>query len=78
MGDRGVELNITPARTQLVVDGRPQAEFPTAAVMDAVARAREGDTTRQAKNNTMWGDLMKNPWFFVALALAAYAFTRRR
>ena len=78
VGNQDAQLEITPTRTRLVVDNQPRGEFSTLALMDAAQRVQEGDTLRQARNNNLWGDLLKNPWFFVALALAVYAFTRRR
>ena len=78
VGNQEARLEITPTRTRLVVDDQPRGEFSTLALMDAAQRVQDGDTLRQARNNNLWGDLLKNPWFFVALALAVYAFTRRR
>jgi hypothetical protein len=78
VGNQNAQLEITPTRTRLIVDDQPRGEFSTLALMDAAQRVQEGNTLRQARNNNLWGDLLKNPWFFVALALAVYAFTRRR
>jgi len=78
VGNQDARLEITPTRTRLIVDDQPRGEFSTLALMDAAQRVQDGDTLRQARNNNLWGDLLKNPWFFVALALAVYAFTRRR
>ncbi len=71
-------LNIGPDKTLILKDKEVVGEFPTSDIIRAVGQMADGKTEREIKRSGEFDDLLKNPWFFVAIALALIAFTQRR
>ena len=71
-------INIGTIDTLILRDDKVVGKVPTADVIAAVEQLRAGKTERELKKSGMFDELFKSPWFFVALALALVAFTRRR
>jgi hypothetical protein len=70
-------LNIGADKTLILKDKEVVGEFPTSEIIRAVGQITDGKTEREVKRSGQFEDLLKNPWFFVAIALALTAFTRR-
>jgi hypothetical protein len=70
-------LNIGADKTLILKDKEVVGEFPTSEIIRAVGQITDGKTEREVKRGGEFEDLLKNPWFFVAIALALIAFARR-
>jgi hypothetical protein len=70
-------LNIGADKTLILRNNEVVGEFPTAEIIRAVGQIKDGRTEKEMKRSGEFDDLLKNPWFFVAIALALIAFTRR-
>jgi len=70
-------LNIGADKTLILKDKDVVGEFPTSEIIRAVGQMADGKTEKEIKRSGEFDDLLKNPWFLVAIALALVAFTRR-
>jgi len=70
-------LNIGADKTLILKDKEAVGEFPTSEIIRAVGQMADGKTEKEIKRSGEFDDLLKNPWFLVAIALALVAFTRR-
>jgi hypothetical protein len=70
-------LNIGADKTLILKDKEVVGEFPTSEIIRAVEQMADGKTEKEIKRSGEFDDLLKNPWFLVAIALALVAFTRR-
>ena len=70
-------LNIGADKTLILKDKEVVGEFPTSEIIRAVGQMADGKTEKEIKRSGEFDDLLKNPWFLVAIALALVAFTRR-
>ena len=70
-------LNIDADKTRILKDKDVVGEFPTSEIIRAVGQMADGKTEKEIKRSGEFDDLLKNPWFLVAIALALVAFTRR-
>jgi hypothetical protein len=70
-------LNIGVDKTLILKDKEVVGEFPTSEIIRAVGQMKDGKTEKEIRRSGEFDDLLKNPWFFVAIALALIAFTRR-
>jgi hypothetical protein len=70
-------LNIGADKTLILKDKEVVGEFPTSEIIRAVGQMADGKTEKEIRRSGEFDDLLKNPWFLVAIALALVAFTRR-
>jgi len=70
-------LNIGADKTLILKDKEVVGEFPTSEIIRAVGQMADGKSEKEIKRSGEFDDLLKNPWFLVAIALALVAFTRR-
>jgi len=70
-------LNIGADKTLILKGKEVVGEFPTSDIIRAVGQMADGKTEKEIKRSGEFDDLLKNPWFLVAIALALVAFTRR-
>ena len=70
-------LNIGADKTLILKDKDVVGEFPTSEIIRAVGQMADGKTEKEIRRSGEFDDLLKNPWFLVAIALALVAFTRR-
>jgi len=70
-------LNIGADKTLILKDKEVVGDFPTSEIIRAVGQMADGKTEKEIKRSGEFDDLLKNPWFLVAIALALVAFTRR-
>jgi hypothetical protein len=70
-------LNIGADKTLILKDKEVVGEFPTSEIIRAVGQMADGKTEKEIRRSGEFDDLLKNPWFLVAIALALIAFTRR-
>jgi len=73
-----LQFRLDPKRSQVLVDGKVVGEFDTFTLFDALQRIQEGESLKKIERKDPFGELIRNPWFIIAVLTALIAFSRKR